>query len=199
MNNPPQLPRDPAPMLESVRREWGGHEDLWVFAYASLIWRPDFDYAERRPAKVHGWHRALKMWSRVNRGTPECPGLVFGMLSGGSCRGMVYRIPRHDGDAVLGVLWGREMVSGVYDPRWLTCHTPHGPVQALAFTLSRKSPSHTGVLSEEEYRRIFSASCGRYGTTLDYARRTLEELQRHNIRDRHLERLLRLGGQAQNG
>lgn len=184
--------RDPAPMLERTLREWGGHADLWIFGYASLIWRPEFDYAERRPAKVHGWHRALKMWSRVNRGTPECPGLVFGMLSGGSCQGMVFRIPRHDGDAVLRTLWGREMVNAVYDPRWLACHTPHGPVQALAFTLSRKSPSHTGVLSEDEYRRIFSASCGRYGTTLDYARRTLEELQRHNIRDRHLERLLRL-------
>ena len=80
----------------------------------------------------------------------------------------------------------------VYDPRWLVCHTSHGPVKALAFTLSRKSPSHTGELSEEEYRRIFSESSGIYGTTLDYAHRTLEELRQHNIHDRALERLLRL-------
>jgi cation transport protein ChaC len=184
--------RDPAPMLERTLQEWGGHEDLWIFGYGSLIWRPDFDYAERRPAKVHGWHRALKMWSRINRGTPECPGLVFGMLSGGTCQGMVFRIPRHEGRAVLTRLWHREMVTAVYDPRWLVCRTTHGPVKALAFTLSRKSPSHTGVLTQEEYRRIFQDACGIYGTTLDYATRTLEELRRHNIRDRHLERLLRL-------
>ena len=184
--------RDPAPMLERTLAEWGGHEDLWVFGYGSLIWRPDFEYAERRPAHVLGWHRALKMWSRINRGTPECPGLVFGLLSGGSCQGVAFRVSKGDGPAVLAQLWAREMMMAVYDPRWLACRTPHGPVKALAFTLSRRSPSHTGVLTEAEYRRIFSDACGKYGTTLEYAARTLEELQRHNIRDRHLERLLKL-------
>jgi cation transport protein ChaC len=188
----PKPVRDPAPMLERTLREWGGHEDLWIFGYASLIWKPDFEFAERRPAKVHGWHRALKMWSRINRGTPERPGLVFGMLSGGSCHGMVFRIPRQDGREVLARLWKREMSLAVYDPKWLACHTTHGPVTALAFTLSRKSPSHTGVLSEDEYRRIFAQATGIYGTTLDYAHRTLEELRRLDIPDRTLERLLRL-------
>jgi cation transport protein ChaC len=192
MSNIPKPLRDPALMLERVLHDWGGHEDLWIFAYGSLIWKPDFDYAERRPAKVHGWHRALKMWSRINRGTPERPGLVFGMLSGGCCQGMVFRIPKHEGREVLTRLWSREMITAVYDPKWLVCQTSHGPVKALAFTLSRKSPSHTGVLSEDEYRRIFEGATGIYGTTLDYAARTLEELRRHNIRDRALERLLSL-------
>ena len=184
--------RDPVPMLDKVLQEWGGHDDLWIFGYGSLIWRPDFDFAERRPAKVHGWHRALKMWSRINRGTPERPGLVFGMLSGGCCQGMVFRIPKQSGQEVLTRLWSREMITAVYDPKWLSCHTSHGPVSALAFTLSRKSPSHTGVLSEDEYRRIFEQATGIYGTTLEYAHRTLEELRRHNIHDRGLERLLKL-------
>lgn len=184
--------RDPAPMLDRAMAEWGGHDDLWIFGYGSLIWKPDFEYAERRPARVQGWHRALKMWSRVNRGTPECPGLVFGLLTGGSCRGVVFRIPKAQGAATLTQLWAREMPTGVYDPKWLSCRTPHGPVNALAFTLSRKSPNHTGELTEEQYRRIFSDACGKYGTTLDYAVRTLEELKRHDIHDRHLERLLKL-------
>ncbi|MBC7601400.1 MAG: gamma-glutamylcyclotransferase, partial [Ramlibacter sp.] len=160
-------------MLEQTLQGWGERDDLWVFGYGSLIWRPDFDFAERRPAKVHGWHRALKMWSRINRGTPERPGLVFGMLSGGSCQGMVFRIARAQGRAVLATLWAREMSLAVYDPKWLTCHTHQGPVQALAFTLSRKSPQHTGLLSQEEYRRIFLEASGIYGTTHEYAHRTL--------------------------
>ena len=93
--------RDPQPMLAQALRTWGGHEDLWVFGYASLIWRPEFDAAEQRPAAVHGWHRALQMRSRVNRGTPECPGLVFALVPGGSCRGMAYRIERRRGAARL--------------------------------------------------------------------------------------------------
>ena len=184
--------RDPAPLLEKALREWGGHSDLWIFGYASLIWRPDFEFAERRPARVHGWHRALKMWSRINRGTPDCPGLVFGMLSGGSCHGMVFRVPKGEGHETLARLWQREMVTGVYDPKFLDCQTTHGPVRALAFTLSRKSPNHTGVLSEGDYCRIFATATGIYGTTLDYVQATVDELRRHNIRDRELERLLRL-------
>ena len=147
--------RDPAPMLEQALHDWGGQSDLWIFGYASLIWRPDFEFAEQRPARVHGWHRALKMWSRVNRGTPECPGLVFGMLSGGSCRGMVFRVEQHHAHQVMVNLWQREMPTGVYDPRWLPCHTPQGTVRALAFTLSRSSPHFTGELPPDEYRRIF--------------------------------------------
>ncbi len=184
--------RDPLAMLERCLHEWGGHDDLWLFGYGSLIWRPEFEYAERRPARVHGWHRALKMWSRINRGTPEQPGLVLALLTGGSCRGMAYRVPRAIGHGVLTQLWSREMPTGVYDPRWLGCRTPQGTVSALAFTLSRKSPNHTGELSQAQYRAIFESACGLYGTTLDYATRTLAELRQLDIHDRHLERLLRI-------
>ncbi len=192
MTNLPAPLRDPAPMLERALNEWGGHEDLWVFGYGSLIWRPDFDYAERRAAKVHGWHRALKMWSRINRGTPECPGLVFGMLSGGSCRGMVFRVDKAHARQVMINLWQREMITAVYDPRWLVCQTPHGSVQALAFTLSRKSPNHTGELPDHEYCRIFEQASGRYGTTREYAQATYEELRKHGIHDQALARLIAL-------
>jgi glutathione-specific gamma-glutamylcyclotransferase len=184
--------RDAAAMLERAIAEWGGREDLWIFGYGSLIWRPDFDFIERRAARVHGWHRALKMWSRINRGTPERPGLVFGLLTGGCCRGMVFRVNKDHGADILTRLWSREMATAVYDPKWVLAETDQGRVRALAFTLSRNSPSHTGELSEEEYRAIFAFASGIYGTTHDYAHRTLEELRRHDIRDRNLEKLLRL-------
>jgi cation transport protein ChaC len=182
--------RDPAPLLEATRAAWGGKSDLWVFGYASLIWRPDFEVAEQRMARVHGWHRALKMWSRVNRGTPDNPGLVFALLSGGSCHGMVLRVPRHDVPEVLQKLWLREMVTGVYDPKWLQCGTAEGPVRALAFTLSRKSSNFTGELPTARYKQIFSEATGRYGTTLDYARQTHDSLKEKGIHDHALRRLL---------
>jgi glutathione-specific gamma-glutamylcyclotransferase len=184
--------RDPATMLAQVLREWGGERDLWLFGYASLIWRPDFEPAEQRLGRVHGYHRALKMWSRVNRGTPECPGLVFALLRGGSCHGMAFRVPKAQGEDVLRRLWPREMVTGVYDPRWLNCQTAHGSVPTLAFTLPRDSPNYTGELDADQYRQIFASAHGRFGSTLDYARLTLEHLERLGIHDAALARLLRL-------
>ena len=183
-------------MLEAVLQEWGGKSDLWIFGYASLIWRPDFEFSEERMATIYGYHRALKMWSRLNRGTPECPGLVFGLLHGGSCKGVVFRIPRAGVAAALPALWAREMPNGVYDPKWLRCHTSkngtQGTVRALAFTLSKRSPSHTGVLSEDTYRQIFSDSCGRYGTTRDYAQLTYDKLRTLGIHDHALGKLLQM-------
>lgn len=184
--------RDPAPMLAEAVRTWGGDDDLWVFGYASLIWRPEFDAAEQRPAVVHGWHRALHMRSRINRGTPERPGLVFALVSGGSCRGVAYRIDRTRAHAELERLWAREMPTGVYDPKWLACRTPHGPVRALAFTLSRSSPNHTGALPDDEMLAILRDAVGRYGSTLDYLLETAQSLRRCGIRDREIERLVAL-------
>ena len=184
--------RDSSAMLDQVRQQWGGQSDLWVFGYASLIWRPEFDAAEHRPALVRGWHRAFKMRSRVNRGSPEQPGLVYALVSGGMCRGMVYRIPRQQAVHELPRLWHREMPNGVYDPRWLRCQTAGGDVLALGFTLSRRSPNFTGRLDDSEVLHILRHAQGRYGSTLDYLVRTAEALRQHRMCDRESERLVAL-------
>lgn len=185
----------PSHLRLQIHAQWqqqaARHGGLWIFGYGSLIWRPDLDFSQRLSARVFGWHRALAMWSRVNRGTPERPGLVFAMLPGGSCSGVAYRLRPTDLDTAFDQLWAREMPSEVYDPRWLRCNTPSGSVTALAFTLSRRSPAFTGRLQPAQYQDIFCHSCGRYGTTLDYARETMNSLRANGIQDRRLEALLR--------
>lgn len=184
--------RDPKRLLDHALAAWGGRGDLWVFGYASLIWRPEFDTVEDRPATVFGWHRALSMRSRLNRGTPECPGLVFALVHGGSCRGRAYRIEASRVEAELPRLWNREMPNGIYDPKWLPCRTPLGAVQGLAFTLSRNSPSHTGDLADEQIVDILRVAEGRYGSTLAYLVETARCLRDCGIRDRDVERLVAL-------
>jgi cation transport protein ChaC len=179
-----------APSKEAFLTDWPATQDLWIFGYASLIWRPEFEVLEQHLTKVQGWHRALKMWSRLNRGSPECPGLVFALLSGGSCQGMVFRTPAADVKQTIEKLWFREMPNNVYTTRWLQCPTPKGLVNALAFTLPRNSPSYTGELSPAQYRHIFRHASGRYGTTLDYAQETLNSLKQHGIHDKALAALL---------
>jgi cation transport protein ChaC len=188
----PKHPRHPPAQLSKAKAEWGGDKDLWVFGYGSLLWRREFEAVEQRPATVYGWHRALEMLSNVNRGTPDCPGLVFALVTGGSCRGMVYRIAGEDAAAELDRLWHREMPNGVYDPKWLSCRTADGPVDALAFTLSRRSPSYVGPVHDAQMLAILSSACGRFGTTLDYLVGTAASLRGCGIRDREIERLVAL-------
>jgi glutathione-specific gamma-glutamylcyclotransferase len=192
---PPARQTPAVTSLEAIIEQWGGKTDLWVFGYASLIWRPEFAFAEKRFATARGYHRALKMWSTYNRGTPERPGLVFGLLPGGSCKGMVFRIPRKEVAAALVPLWEREMPNAVYNPKWLRCQTLHNGektfVTALAFTLSKSSPDHTGDLPHAAYRQIFAEARGRYGTTRDYAQQTYDGLREVGIHDRALGDLLK--------
>lgn len=184
--------RDPAEQLHRLRHQWRDHDERWVFGYASLLWRPEFDAVEHRPALLRGWHRALRMRSRVNRGTPERPGLVFALLPGGACRGAVYRMHPGRVDEQLERLWAREMPTGVYDARLLPCRTPKGPVVALAFTLSRRSESCIGRLPDEQMVDILRHARGRYGTTLEYLAETAHALRRQGLRDREIERLMGL-------
>ncbi len=184
--------RDPRRLLDLALDAWGERGDVWIFGYASLIWKPEFEAAEDRAATVFGWHRALAMRSHVNRGTRDCPGLVFALVPGGSCRGRAYRIEQSRVKAEFERLWEREMLTGVYDPKWLGCRTTQGVVRGLAFTLSRRSPSHTGALPDGEIIDILRTANGRYGSTLSYLVETERSLRTCGIRDRDVERLVAL-------
>ena len=184
--------RDPAPMLERVRAALREMDALWIFGYASLIWRPEFEAMEHRAARVNGWHRALRMRSRVNRGTPERPGLVFALLPGGACCGGVYRLHPGQHDEALERLWAREMVTGVYDPRFVPARTAEGVVNALTFTLSRRSPQCHARLDDAHMLDILRHARGRFGTTLEYLVETARALRAHGVHDREVERLVRL-------
>jgi cation transport protein ChaC len=182
--------RDPARMLAELRAQWKG--ERWIFAYGSLIWRPEFEAPERRAARVHGWHRALRMRSRVNRGTPQQPGLVFALLPGGACRGVVYRLPPDPEDRLLERLWQREMPTGVYDPRLVRCATAGGEVQALAFTLKPCNEACHPRLPDAQVLHILRHARGRYGSTLEYLAQTAAALKAHGVHDREIERLMAL-------
>jgi cation transport protein ChaC len=193
---PPGCSAHSLALLQTTRQQLierlGRHESFWLYAYGSLLWRPQFEPAEIRRARLWGQHRALRMRSRVNRGSPDCPGLVFALLPGGSCVGQVHRAGGEDAVQQLDALWEREMPNGVYTPRWLRCHTPQGPVTALAFTLDPAHPSHTGRLDDAAHLAIFRHAEGRYGRTVDYLHRTAQCLQTLCIEDTEVSRLVRL-------
>src|SRR5437868_3545892 len=99
--------RDAFPHTMSAKSDHSGGE-FWVFGYGSLMWRPGFDFLERRNARLVGAHRALCVYSFVHRGTPAKPGLVLGLDRGGNCRGIAYRVAKSKRAATIEYLRGRE-------------------------------------------------------------------------------------------
>ena len=105
----------PTELLASLRQAlapWKPGSPFWIFAYGSLMWNPSFAWDARHVAVVRGYHRSFRLWSRLNRGTPENPGLVLTLDRGGSCRGLVYRIPADRVHEEMHGIWKREMTFG---------------------------------------------------------------------------------------
>lgn len=195
-----RLTRDElAASLAQVLAHWDGVSAAWVFAYGSLIWKPELKFDRRVTARIHGYHRRLCLWSRVNRGTPDCPGLVAGLDRGGSCAGVVYRVPANHVRPQFEQLWDREMFMGSYAPRWLNCSLVDGTREtALAFVVRNDAPNYAGRLAEAQILDVFRrGSCGRFGSSLEYLVNTVRSLHEHGLRDPHLERLMRHAGVEQ--
>lgn len=158
---PPRLdlgaPLTPEQLQQSLQATMACHQGgpVWLFAYGSLIWRPECSAVERVRGRVYGYHRGLYLWSHEHRGTPQLPGLVFGLDRGGSCSGFAYRLPEDNLDAALHALWKREMPVPSYRPHWLTCRLEDGSqVQALGFVLERHLPSYAATC-----QTAYSAKC----------------------------------------
>ncbi|WNW12814.1 gamma-glutamylcyclotransferase [Pseudomonas sp. DTU_2021_1001937_2_SI_NGA_ILE_001] len=191
----PQLTHEQllASMHATLQRHEGG--PVWLFAYGSLIWRPECATVERQRARVHGYHRGLYLWSHEHRGTPDAPGLVFGLDRGGSCTGVAYRLADECLEESLLALWKREMPYPSYRPHWLSCRLADGSkIQALGFVLERHLPSYAGNLPDSVLSQVLACASGRSGTTRDYVQQTAQALRSHAMPDRNLEARLRRCG-----
>jgi cation transport protein ChaC len=160
--------------------------DLWVFAYGSLMWRPDFEFLERRPARLIGAHRALCVFSFVHRGTPEKPGLVLGLDRGGNCRGIAYRVAGALRADTIEYLREREQVTMVYREThravWLD-DDPAQRVTALCYMVDRGHEQYAGRLSLDQQLHYVRQGHGRSGVNRDYVLDTVAEIERQGYRD----------------
>ncbi|MCE4061736.1 gamma-glutamylcyclotransferase [Pandoraea sputorum] len=185
-------PEEMSESLDAALVGWDGREDLWIFAYGSLIWNPGMPVEECLRARVHGYHRGLYLWSRVNRGTPEQPGLVLALDRGGSCAGVAMRLAAKHVRTEFETLWYREMAMGSYRPMWLNCQLADGRTKpGLAFVMRREAVSYAGRLPDAIVRQVFDQAQGRYGTTHDYVARTVKALREAGMPDPALEAVLR--------
>src|SRR5579872_5711670 len=167
-------------------------EDLWVFGYGSLMWRPGFAFLEQVPARLIGEHRALCVYSFDHRGTPEKPGLVLGLDRGGACRGIAFRVAAARRDDVIDYLRGREQTTHVYREVmrsvWLE-NEPRARVSALAYVVDRGHVQYAGRLSLQEQLRYVRQGHGRTGNNRDYVLSTVRSIEAQGFRDAQLHQL----------
>lgn len=162
----------------------------WVFAYGSLIWKPGFDYLSAQSALLRGAHRRLCIYSHEHRGTPEQPGLVFGLVRGGACRGIAYEVADKDWPGVWDYLQEREQVTRVYREIWWRVRLGDDRhVKALSFVVDQDHAQYAGALDVTAQSEIVQRARGQMGPNKDYVLNTADHLSELGIRDGLLEAL----------
>ncbi len=163
-------------------------EPLWLFAYGSLIWKPEVEHIEHVPATATGWHRRFCMQLNRWRGTNEVPGLMMALDRGGSCAGVAYRLPDddHHGQIVRLLMRETDGNPATNVPRWISVATPRGPARALTFVASPRGPRYAGRLPLPEVARTVARAAGHWGSGAQYLYNTVRHLEEYGIRDRNL-------------
>jgi cation transport protein ChaC len=166
--------------------------DLWLFGYGSLMWKPELDFVESRPALLNGWHRRFCLWQWRYRGSRHHPGLMLALDRGGACRGIAYRIAAPGVRGKVAAVWRREMIGNGYRPRWVKLTTMQGPVRALVFVANHAGERYAGRISDEIVADHIALACGENGTSADYLLETVLRCEELGIHDRFLWRLQEL-------
>jgi len=162
--------------------------NLWVFAYGSLIWRPGFEFSARRTALVAGWRRRLCIYSHHYRGTPDRPGLVFGLDEGGSCAGVAYRVDAGLRDETVKYLRGRELIANVYVEQQVCAILEGGEtVTALAYVADRLHGQYAAPMERERLVALVRQGVGQSGNNAEYVLNTRDHLHELGITDPELE------------
>ncbi|KQY48609.1 gamma-glutamylcyclotransferase [Rhizobium sp. Root483D2] len=174
-------------LVERLERE-AGDQPIWVFAYGSLIWNPGFLVASQARAVAYGWHRAFSLRIKRFRANSRSPGLMMALERGGSCSGLVLKLPCSTKSKDLRALLLREIkyaeVSSMV--RWIPVKTPAGTQRALAFWASSKSSLLTKKLALAEVAILLAQACGPAGSCAEYLYNTVVDLGLRGIYDRNL-------------
>jgi len=171
-------------------------QDLWVFGYGSLMWRPGFEYAEQRAATLHGYHRSFCIYSHHHRGTQENPGLVLGLDEGGTCRGCAFRVRASDAATVTAYLNERELIGYAYVPRVLdvSLECDDGSevlVPTYTFVADQTHDHYAGNLSIADSAPLIMVAEGIAGLNRDYLINTVRHLEQTGATEPELHALLR--------
>jgi len=193
---PNWTPISPDTLDELVRRveAEAGDEEIWVFAYGSLMWNPGFEVAAIENAVAFGWHRAFSLRIERLRATSDAPGLMLALQPGGSCCGLILKLPCATKKEDLRKLVAREIrYAEVCDMvRWVTVKTRSGPRRALTFWASPKRSPLTQKVPFDEAAGLIAQACGPAGSCAEYLRRTVLDLAERQIFDRNLWQLQKL-------
>nr|WP_314257055.1 gamma-glutamylcyclotransferase [uncultured Devosia sp.] len=185
-------PDDYSQAIETLLGPDPEQEEVWFFAYGSLIWKPACDFVEMRTGLVRGWHRSFCLgWNNRFRGSDANPGLMLALDRGGACNGVLYRLPHGRVVAEMTRLLEREMgwTPSPFPPRWVNVKSGDRTIRAITFCIDRHSGRYVSGLSMDRIAEVLATAVGSRGSMAQYLFATVQHLEDMGIHDPHLWQL----------
>jgi glutathione-specific gamma-glutamylcyclotransferase len=166
-------------------------QDLWIFAYGSLMWDPAFKFAEVRRARAPNHARKFILKDTFGaRGSPETPGLMAALDDGTGCDGLAFRIAKDSVRHESGVFWRRELLGHAYRPAFAKVTTRFGDVEALTVVANHGADVIRPDMTREEQIRYVATGKGFLGTSLEYLENIAAHFEAMGIEDSEVSELL---------
>ncbi|MEM7282244.1 MAG: gamma-glutamylcyclotransferase [Pseudomonadota bacterium] len=158
-----------------------------MFGYGSLMWRPDFAYVEKTPARIEGYSRRFWQASPDHRGTPEAPGRVVTLTKdvAGFTDGFVYQVQSEVWAEVLAVLDLREQ-AGFEQIEIQATVADSGVVNALTYFANSNNPHFLGAASTDVMVEQILHCVGPSGPNRDYLLNLAGTLRQYGLNDEHV-------------
>lgn len=169
--------------INQQRHRFEGSSSVWLFAYGSLIFKPDFEFIEVRPARIHGWVRRFWQGSHDHRGTPAAPGRVVTLVPQADqvCDGLAYRVT----PTVFDQLDHRE--KNGYLRMQLPLEFSDGSSSAgLVYIADADNAAYLGPATEPAIAQHIAAASGPSGTNRAYVLQLAAALRSLGKRDDHV-------------
>ncbi|MFK7853674.1 MAG: gamma-glutamylcyclotransferase [Granulosicoccus sp.] len=180
-----------AALVENTLNELGDSE-LWVFGYGSLIWNPAMDFEEQRCSTIVGYKKKFCFWTTLSRGSTECPGLMMGLVEGGQCNGVAFRIDPEKAATELDILYRREMPHFIYKPTWVDarCVDTQRSFKSLTFVVDSENHRYVDNLTLAQTVRTIATAQGPLGRNCDYLFQLSEKMSELGFEESELEALV---------
>lgn len=177
-------------LKETLKSRPKGTGGVWIFAYGSLMWNPMVNFERRQVATLHGWHRSFCLHMEIGRASPDMPGRMLALESGGHTHGVALKLCPATMAEELRLIWIREMVLGSYTPTWAPVTLDDGTeVHAIAFVADTSREQYAADSRVATVAPLVASASGKFGSNAEYLFKLRDALKECNVRDAYVEAL----------
>ncbi|BBM86949.1 gamma-glutamylcyclotransferase [Candidatus Uabimicrobium amorphum] len=162
-------------------------ENIWIFGYGSLVWRPGFDFLDSRIGYIEGWKRFFYQGSPDHRGTEESPGRVATLLPKpeSKCWGVAYQISSTAFHTTFSYLDHREKCGFHRYEMKFHCRK-NVACKVYTYVASEENPCYLGPASMQEMAEQIHYCKGPSGTNSEYLLELAASLRSLGVVDDHV-------------